>query len=257
MDRARGVRDCTHPYVLECGTELAAVFDGIGTLGQCRAEAVGEGAGRALEQQRPAAAEQVAQLRGTAAGRGPRPDALDGQVCQLARQRAEVTGEHPDHVERRIQRDAGPYPVGHQAEQRGAAHHHVVLASRAHKPGLGGAAERGRVGVSPDGALDLIEVLVGDLDTLAGQLAGLIVERIWEPATAAGRAGELPDLLRRGRPLLLQGAASTLADRIGAALAERAASASDGGRLLAILDEIRVGAVADSAGRIHRRGDAG
>jgi hypothetical protein len=62
-------------------------------------------------------------------------------------------------------------------------------------------------------------------------------------------------LLRRGRPLLLQGAASTLADRLGAALAERADAAVDGGRLRAALDDIRVGAVADSAGMIHRRGD--
>jgi DNA-binding transcriptional MerR regulator len=114
-------------------------------------------------------------------------------------------------------------------------------------------------GVPLDHALDLIEVLVGDLDTLAGKLADLIVERIWEPITAAGpaagRAGELPDRLRRGRPLLLQGAASTLADRLGAALAERAGTVGDGGRLLAALDEVSVGAVADSAGRIHRRGD--
>ena len=114
-----------------------------------------------------------------------------------------------------------------------------------------------RVGVPLDGALDLLEVLLGDLDTLAGKLADLIVERIWDPATAAGRAGELPDLLRRGRPLLLQGAASSLADRIGAALARRAGTAADGDRLLAVLDQIRVGAVADSAGTIHRRGDAG
>ena len=121
---------------------------------------------------------------------------------------------------------------------------------------LGLVADWGRLGVSLDGALDLIEVLEGDLDTLAGKLADLVIERIWEPVTAAGRAGELPDLLRRGRPLLLQGAASTLADRIGAALAERAGTATDGGRLLAVLDEIRVGAFADSAGRIHRRGDA-
>ena len=114
-----------------------------------------------------------------------------------------------------------------------------------------------RVGVPLDGALDLLEVLLSDLDTLAGKLADLIVERIWDPATAAGRAGELPDLLRRGRPLLLQGAASSLADRIGAALARRAGTAADGDRLLAVLDQIRVGAVADSAGTIHRRGDAG
>src|SRR5215475_3685791 len=117
---------------------------------------------------------------------------------------------------------------------------------------LGLVADWVRGGVPLDEALDLIEVLVGDLDTLAGQLADLIIARIWEPATAAGRAGELPDLLRRGRPLLLQGAASTLADRIGAALAERAGTAADGARLLAVLDEIRVGAVADSAGTIHR-----
>ena len=122
---------------------------------------------------------------------------------------------------------------------------------------LGLVADWVRVGVPLDGALDLIEVLIGDLDTLAGTLAGLIVERIWEPAAAAGRAGELPHLLRRGRPLLLQGAASILADRIGAALAERAGAAADGARLLAALDEIRVGAVADSAGTIHRRGDDG
>ena len=122
---------------------------------------------------------------------------------------------------------------------------------------LGLVADWVRVGVPLDEALDLIEVLIGDLDTLAGTLAGLIVERIWEPAAAAGRAGELPHLLRRGRPLLLQGAASILADRIGAALAERAGTAADGGRLLAALDEIRVGAVADSAGTIHRRGDDG
>ena len=111
-----------------------------------------------------------------------------------------------------------------------------------------------RAGVPVGEALDLIEVLVGDLDTLAGRLADLIVTHIWEPLSAVGRAGELPDLLRRGRPLLLQGAASTLADRIGAALAERAGTASDGGRLLAVLDEIRVGAVADAAGTIHRVG---
>lgn len=110
-----------------------------------------------------------------------------------------------------------------------------------------------RAGVPLDDALDLIEVLIGGLDTLAGKLADLIVERIWEPITAAGRAGELPDRLRRARPLLLQGTASTLADRLGAALAERAGTVGDGGRLLAALDEVRVGAVADAAGTIHRQ----
>jgi DNA-binding transcriptional MerR regulator len=119
---------------------------------------------------------------------------------------------------------------------------------------LGLVADWVRAGVPVGEALDLIEVLVGDLDTLAGRLADLIVTHIWERLSAAGRAGEVPDLLRRGRPLLLQGAASTLADRIGAALAERAGTARDGGQLLAVLDEIRVGAVADAAGTIHRVG---
>jgi DNA-binding transcriptional MerR regulator len=119
---------------------------------------------------------------------------------------------------------------------------------------LGLAADWVRAGVPPGEALDLIEVFVGDLDTLAGKLAEEIVTRIWEPLSAAGRAGELPDLLRRGRLLLLQGAASTLADRIGAALAERAGTARHGGQLLAVLDEIRVGAIADAAGTIHRVG---
>jgi hypothetical protein len=81
------------------------------------------------------------------------------------------------------------------------------------------------------------------------------VERIWDPASDTSRPGRSTDLLRRGRPLLLQGAASTLADRLGAALAERADTAGDGGRLRAALDEIRVGAVVDSAGTISRRGD--
>ncbi len=122
---------------------------------------------------------------------------------------------------------------------------------------LGLVADWVRAGVPLDEVLDLIEVLADDLGALARKLADLIVERVWEPVSAAGRAGELPDLLRRGRPLLLQGAASTLADRLGAALAGRAGTASDGDRLLAAIDEKRVGAVADSAGTIHRRGEDG
>jgi hypothetical protein len=96
-------------------------------------------------------------------------------------------------------------------------------------------------------------VLADDLSALARKLADMIVDRILAPVSASSRAGELPDLLWRGRPLLLQGAASTLADRLGTALAERAETTGDGGRLRAALDDIRVGAVANSAGTIHRR----
>jgi DNA-binding transcriptional MerR regulator len=120
---------------------------------------------------------------------------------------------------------------------------------------LGLVADWVEAGVPLDQALDVIEVLTGDLGVLAGKLAGLIVGRVWDPVSATSRAGQLPDMLRRGRPLLLQGAASTLADRLGAALQEYADTADDGGRLRAALDEIRVGAITDSAGTIHRRGD--
>ena len=112
-----------------------------------------------------------------------------------------------------------------------------------------------RAGIPLDEALDVIEVLADDLDALARKLADLIVERIWVPASLADRAGELSDLFRRGRPLVLQGTATTLADRLGAALRGRSATAGDGGRLRAVLDEIQVGAITDSAGTIHRRGD--
>jgi DNA-binding transcriptional MerR regulator len=120
---------------------------------------------------------------------------------------------------------------------------------------LGLVADWVEAGVPLDQALDVIEVLTGDLGALAGKLADLIVGRVWDPVSATSRAGQLPDMFRRGRPLLLQGAASTLADRLGAALEEYADTAGDGGRLRAALDDIRVGAITDSAGTIHRRGD--
>jgi DNA-binding transcriptional MerR regulator len=117
---------------------------------------------------------------------------------------------------------------------------------------LGLVADWVRIGVPLEAALDVIEALTGDLDALARKLAELMVGRIWEPAAATSRAGQLPDLLRRGRPLLLQGTATMLADRLGAALAEHAKTS---GELRAALDEIRVGAIADSAGTIHRPAD--
>ena len=122
---------------------------------------------------------------------------------------------------------------------------------------LGLVADWVRAGVPLDEALDVIEVLTGDLEALARKLADLTAERVWARASAGGRATELRDLLRRGRPLLLQGTASTLADRLGAALAERADTVEDGGRLRAALEDIRVGAIADAAGTIHREGDPG
>jgi hypothetical protein len=45
-----------------------------------------------------------------------------------------------------------------------------------------------------------------------------------------------------------------LTDRLGAALAELAADISSGDALLAALESIRVGVVADAAGTLHQRG---
>ena len=116
---------------------------------------------------------------------------------------------------------------------------------------LGLAADWVRAGVPLADALDVIQALTGDLDALARTLAGLIADRI-SPAAAAS-AVELPGLLQRGRSLLLQGVASTLADRLGAALAQRAAATGDG-RLSAALDSVRIGAVTDADGTIHWSG---
>jgi DNA-binding transcriptional MerR regulator len=113
------------------------------------------------------------------------------------------------------------------------------------------AADWVRAGVPLAEVLEVIEALTADLDALARTLAGLITDRIWP--SAATSAGGPDGLLRRGRPLLLQGVASTLADRLGAALADRAAAAGDD-LLKAALDSVRVGAVTDAEGTIHHYG---
>jgi hypothetical protein len=59
VDRACGVRDRTHPYLLERGLEPAVVASGTGALGQRRVEPVGQRASYALEQQGSAAPEQT------------------------------------------------------------------------------------------------------------------------------------------------------------------------------------------------------
>jgi len=51
--------------------------------------------------------------------------------------------------------------------------------------------------------------------------------------------------------LLLQGAASILADQLGASLLRRSADAEGGAALRAAIEHIRVGAVADSAANVR------
>jgi DNA-binding transcriptional MerR regulator len=116
------------------------------------------------------------------------------------------------------------------------------------------AADWVRAGVPLAEALDVVQVLTGELGALGRTLAALIADRIWR--SAAGSPAELSSLLQRGRPLLLQAVASTLADRLGTALAQRAAESGDG-LLAAALDGTRVGAVTDSEGTIHRPEDHG
>jgi hypothetical protein len=51
--------------------------------------------------------------------------------------------------------------------------------------------------------------------------------------------------------LLLQGAASILTDQLGPALLRRSAGAEGGAALRAAIEQIRVGAVADTAGNVR------
>jgi DNA-binding transcriptional MerR regulator len=115
------------------------------------------------------------------------------------------------------------------------------------------AADAVSAGISLTVALDLVATLREDLAALAEDVAAQIVDRIWEPLVQKGRADEIEPLLRRGRVLLLQGAVSMLADRLGSALQARANAAADGGALRAAIDRIRVGAITDAAGHIQHQ----
>ena len=111
-------------------------------------------------------------------------------------------------------------------------------------------------GVPISTMLDLIGALVNDLGRLAEGLAGTIVDKMWEPAVQAGTVSDVEGLLQRGRSLLLQGAASILADRLGSALLARADDTASGESLRAALDRIRIGVISDAAGTLQRDGRA-
>jgi DNA-binding transcriptional MerR regulator len=117
------------------------------------------------------------------------------------------------------------------------------------------AADGVNAGIALADMLEFVGSLRDDLDQVAAAVADQVVERMWERLVEQGRSADIEPLLRRGRVLLLQGAASTLADRLGAALFERAKTVRGGDALLAAIDRIRVGAVADADGNIkHRSG---
>jgi DNA-binding transcriptional MerR regulator len=99
--------------------------------------------------------------------------------------------------------------------------------------------------------LNLVGTLRRELASLAGQLADIVVDRLLPTQQRGQDAGDLAPLLQRGRLLLLQGAASMLADQLGSALLERADGTAGGAALRAAVERIRVGAVSDSAGHIE------
>jgi DNA-binding transcriptional MerR regulator len=94
--------------------------------------------------------------------------------------------------------------------------------------------------------IDLASAVRRDLAMLAEDIADIIVERLLPPSP-----GNLASLLQRARMLLLQGAASILTDQLGSALLRRSADAEGGAALRAAIAQIRVGAVADTAGNLR------
>jgi DNA-binding transcriptional MerR regulator len=106
-------------------------------------------------------------------------------------------------------------------------------------------------GIPLDEMLDLAGALCRELASLADVLADRIAERLLPPLDAGQRLADLPALLQRGRHLLLQAAASILADRLAAALLHRSGDARGGAELRAAIEHIRVGAVTDAAGNIR------
>jgi DNA-binding transcriptional MerR regulator len=103
---------------------------------------------------------------------------------------------------------------------------------------------------------DALEV-AGELRRRLAGLADVVAERfaagVWAAAVDAHRIEEVTPLLRRDRLLFIQAAASVLTDELGRALLAASATAPAGERLRAALAEVRVGAVADGAGRAERR----
>ena len=107
------------------------------------------------------------------------------------------------------------------------------------------------VGVPLNAMFDLVDQLRAELGTLADTLATQVVESVWRPLSADGRAHDVEAFLRRGRVLLLQGVVSMLADCMGDALMRHADEDARADELHAVLDRIRVGAIADADGNVQ------
>lgn len=111
---------------------------------------------------------------------------------------------------------------------------------------LGFVADGVTAGLPLPDLLELTGAVRRQLAVLAENISDIIVGRLL-PADP----GNLASLLQRARMLLLQGTASILTDQLGAALLKRSADVEGGAALRAAIDQIRVGAVVDSAGNLR------
>ena len=168
--------------------------------------------------------------------------AMDETPLRLTKQELAERLPHLDAATRRAARDAGLFqPDGTD---------HVLVRSPAL---LALVAEGVAVGVPLNDMLEMIGELRDLLTPLADSIAHQIVERIWDRVATTGTETDLEPLFRRGRLLLLQGVASTLADRLGDALLTRTDPGERGAALRSMIDRVRVGAVVDSAGNLEHR----
>jgi DNA-binding transcriptional MerR regulator len=107
-------------------------------------------------------------------------------------------------------------------------------------------------GIPLDQMVGLVATLTSGLGALAGRLAEEVLDQIARPLAESGDADQLARVLQRWRVLLLQGTASVLADRLGAALLARSDEEPGGEALRTAIGRIRIGATTDTAGAIRR-----
>jgi DNA-binding transcriptional MerR regulator len=113
-------------------------------------------------------------------------------------------------------------------------------------------ADGAAAGVAVSDMLVLADMLRRQLTSVADTVAELIATRVMPAVIQHGDPGDIAPLLQRARMLLLQGAVSTLADRLGAALWSQALGEPHGDALRAALEQISVGAIGDASGTPRR-----
>jgi hypothetical protein len=108
-----------------------------------------------------------------------------------------------------------------------------------------------RAGVPLDAMLDTIAAITRGIGELAEEVADHVVGQIAPALTTTGDVSPLQGPLQRWRVLLLQGAASILADRLGASLLAMTEGDPASEQLRAAIDRVRIGVVTDTDGTIR------